>query len=295
MIKKILILVISVIVFPMNILGKEYTFGETNLKIDVNEEAWSLEKQYEKEGGKYIVFYNEDIAMTIGYIDAYEIAFNNYDVSREYFNYKNIISSNNLVDSNEFFDIFLSETDKMESYEKIEYNISFLKSTSFEKIEGESYIYNMYLTINNGYFLSIGTTRPEDSDSSIYEEEMNKVLSSFSTTKESPEYKGEQISITEENIFSLLISLVITIIIYCIYPFIKYVLLKKEYDSKKLKITLIINSTVIFLIDCIISIPRGATPGLTAAFLYYGINYSIYSKKLKRIEKSMRHEGFEDI
>ena len=59
MIKKILILVISVIVFPINILGKEYTFGETNLNLDINEESWSLKKQYEKEGGKYIVFYNK--------------------------------------------------------------------------------------------------------------------------------------------------------------------------------------------------------------------------------------------
>jgi hypothetical protein len=96
----------------------------------------------------------------------------------------------------------------------------------------------------------------------------------------------------EYNVYSIIIAICLTFLSYIAYPFIRVIIMKKEYTPAEVKKMALLNSIIVGGIFLILTaaLYDDITWSSGPAFIYYFINKSIWIKKKKSTNKSKKVE-----
>lgn len=280
MLKKINIIILLLCLFsPIVANAKEITYSSSKIKFEINENEWK-QTELSQERTYLDKKWTSDCGMiATGSYDIYnEFASEDLDgVTRDYFNYKNLFTSDEFAESiiNEWKQYY-----KISDWKYENYGMKFIHASGITSESGIDINFDMYLTVNNGYGIIFQYMKAQGVNNGICSNTIQDVVKSASSTIK----VKEENDMNEINYSGLLIGLALTIISYMIYPLIRTKLMHVEYDEKSCKKMALWNSIIVGGIFMIItlSIQENGTWNAAPAFLYYWINKSLWVSKNKK-------------
>lgn len=268
-----------ILLFPIVSYAKTINYDDAKIEFDINDSAWTetelindntyIDRKWENDCGTIMT----------GILDIYTEFSNENDNKnpRKYFNYKNLLNTNDDAQN------YLKEIENMYSFDNWSYrhyNMKFVEFYGTTRQNGINVNYDIYFTINNGYifmiqYMNTGNINTDNCANSI----LDIVTSAKSTilVKKFNEY----------NIFYLLIGFILTVVCYEAYPFIKIKLIKKKYNEKEKNKMILWNSIVVGFIFFILTVSTSENIAWSAgpSLFYYYINKKIWLKKKKSKSK----------
>lgn len=300
MLKKILI-VMFIILFPNIVLAKEFKYEESELEYKLDDTIWEYKNEVEEDGYQISLYESNNISLLIIYTDSYEY-YGGDDIDRMYLNYKNLISNDYIYNRDEIYKEISKQYGASGEYSYVTKNVSFVVyNTLTDRGDTKIDSCELYETINNGYEISFEFCKKTGSDETMFNEEVENVISTVNATGNVIDYKlNTQDEESWSEVFAnLFIGIIITMIYYMSFPFILFVLFKKKYSPQKITIILIINSVILCLISNTYAILyTEESIRITPAYFWYLINECAFNKEKRKKNKNSkeeRHEGFEDI
>ena len=226
-------------------------------------------------------------------------------LSRENYNYDNL-----LVDDDSAISLLdgFENTYSTKNWEYKEYKMKFVHFSGTNTQNGLDIDYDIYLTINNGFIFMFQYLKPPDHD--IYdingkyvgkynygdcENPISEIVASAENTIKKKESSISDISLGST--LSFILGILITLICYELYPFIRIILMKHDYTKEEAKKMVLWNSIVVgggfLILTSLIYGASGNSGSWSAgpAMLYYFINSGIWvsrfnSKKENNIKNN---------
>ena len=285
--KKIYILIVaSIILFiPLLVNAKslqKVSYEDAKIYFEIDSDEWTktelnderdyIDKKWNSNCGQ----------ITSGIYDIYsELSEEDTGgLSRSEYSYRNLITSEEDAKTvAESLINGLKEKNNLESshwyYE--EFEVNFIKVTGTTTVNEVSLYFENYYTINNGYLILIQKMVGPDDELSCTQSVEDIVKSARVTDFDSREF----------NPLTLLLDLIITVVAYISYPFIRIKIMKHNYTENEAKKMVLLNSVIvgcIFLIlNIIVSEVNGSSLAWSAgpAFFYYCINSAIWVPMFK--------------
>ena len=270
-------------------------YNNGNFNFELNGEKWIYFKSVDEDKKTTDIYQTKNVFGTFIINDYYGRLRFHYGMDRKYSNYKNMISSSNLLDREYLLDLYGTLLKSTSEYEIVSYNIDFVKFQTIQDIDNIESHCETFITFNNGYELRMTFCPHPSIEYDVFYNDVNEVLSTVFIDGDVPIYTGRQFNVESWAYIEFVCLILIRYVLYFIFPFVKYILLKKEYTKEELNKTLILNSSIVFFINVIILSLFKFSFSIITPFFYYFINKFIYNQKLKKRDKSIRHEGFEDI
>jgi hypothetical protein len=282
--------------FPITCFARTIKYDQEKIQFEINNSAW-MEKALSEERtfvNRKWVDCSGGVLMT-GSLDLYSILEmdNSKNVSREDYNYINLLQTNN--DALMILNLIESSYE-VNNWEYTYNKMKFIYFNGQMNQDGLNINYDIYLTINNGYLFMFQYMKSSNpSNNVICINPLSEVVSSAESTINVR-------SLSEKNdtyqFLSILIGVAITFVCYEIYPFIRVVLMKKEYDEKQVKKMAKWNSVIVCLVTYIIILiifeearrSPSTAMGIPAAYLYYLINKKVWVSKNNKEEKKKKEK-----
>lgn len=247
----------------------DYTNDDANIQFTIDESIWEPTDLTEEREYIELKWTDDSCGVLMyGVTDVYyELSSDERDeYSRDEYNYTLITNADAKV--------FAEDMGNYNDYGIKNYNMKFVY------IEGSNYYdmgisadYHMYMTLNNGHLVQFQYYGNASKSC------LNKVIDVVKTT-ESTVYVAD--SSNEGSWFTrIMVSLILTIFCYMIYPFIRVVLMKKQYNEESCKKMAIWNSVIVGGIFMILTIDSGGVWNAAPAFIYYSINKTLWISKKK--------------
>ena len=298
--KKLCIVLLGLLAFMPILVNakdlKEYEYEDASLKFTIDKDYWLedefktnptlLDKKWKSKCG----------IVTTSVIDAYNELSEEFpsSVSRKDINYLTVFSDDSDETLKSFIDNFTENMDiDITDYNYVEYNVKFLHFYGTQTKDDIEMYGEYYFTINNGYFFSIQYLSNK-TDSLICDYTIDQIAKSMYST-----IKNDNTEYNELNALTIIIDLILTIIGYMIYPFIRIKIMKHEYTKKQAKKMIIWNSIIVGLIFAIITYSLYGSNTTTnvinfaPALFYYYINYAVWVSKLGDDNSKTEEKGKE--
>ena len=290
--RKFLKYIIAVLLlFPITCYAQEtINYNDAKIKFNIDETKWkeeSLSKERTYIDKKWT---NECGTIMTGSFDIYnELSDEELEgVSREYFNYENLLKNDN--DATSLLEGF-KNTYSVNNWSYKNYKMKFIEFSGTTQQSGIDIDYDIYITINNGYGFMIQYMRTDAVNKGTCENPISEIVASADSTISVKKMEEENMD-DSSLIISLIIGLVLTFICYEAYPFIRVVLMKKEYNEQEAKKMALWNSIIVGFIFLVLTVStnENATWSAGPAFLYYWINKSLWIKKKPKNNSSRKKE-----
>ena len=145
-----------------------------------------------KGGVQYSAYSTDDTLLSLSYYDCYETEYMIFNTDRKYINYKNIISSDKLIDSKFYMEYIKHNFSANSIDEVVNYNMSFNKFSRTVKLDNSTSACELYYTVNNGYNVILMFCEMPNGDEDNFNKDVDEILSSFEISGEILEYEGNQ-------------------------------------------------------------------------------------------------------
>lgn len=294
---KFCLLFILLISCPLCVYAKEYTDYDASIKytIDNNWEEDALNEDRDFISKKWK---NSCGLLMYGSTDFYsELSSSDRNgLSRTEFN-------DSMID-NTFASDYVSaynSTYSINDWQIQNYNMRFVDMYGSATYYGTEVGFDMFTTLNNGYLVMF-QYYGDSSDSCINSVEtiiksVDALYSSdYTNSVLDGTYNSNEKANNTKGIYNadnLLLSLIITIICYMIFPIIKLIINKGKYNLERAKKIALWNSIVVGGIFMILTIENGAQWQPFPAVLYYYINKFILSSKTDTVKKKNNNSKLE--
>lgn len=277
--KKLLILLVFGILLPIEVLAKEYNDYNSELKYEINDSIWEevslnaerefIKKKWENSDCGTLMYGSTDVwsSLTSSEKSGY---------SRSTFNHKLLTEE----DLSVYEDVLYDMGYNIYSSDLVEYDMKMLKYSGKATYNDYYFDYLAFITINNGYMIQWQ-----------YYGETDTLCMSRLTTAVTSMHSTSVDTAMDFNFINIFINLILTILGYMLYPFIRVVLMKKIYDKDSCKKMAIWNSVIVGGIFMILTINSGGVWNAVPAFFYYSINKTLWiNKKKNNIETNNSNE-----
>lgn len=276
--KKIFIFLL--ILFPTFVNAQEIMYSDSKIKFEIDESEWSKADLSQKNTIIDKKWTSDCGMVTTGSYDIYkEISKDELaGVSRKYFNYKN------LFDSDEFAEKIIDEWKNnynIVNWSYKNYEMKFIYTSGIITKGDVDISFDMYITVNNGYGVVFQYMKAPGINTGICSNTIEQIVKSATST----------VTVKEENmvndgtyVLSLLIGLVLTVVCYMAYPFIRIKLMHIEYNETTCKKMALWNSIIVGIFFFVLTtvINQDATWSALPSFFYYWINKSLWVSKNKK-------------
>lgn len=277
--KKLLFAFILLAITPIGVYAEEYEYEDQNakLKYSINETIWTektlstereyIDKKWENSDCGVLMYGSSDFW---GELSNEEKS----GYSREAFN------SNALDNSflQTYEQVFTEMGYNINSSRLVDLGMQMMRYEGTATYNGMNFDYLGFVTLNNGYLTQWQYFGEIDTicTSRVYTA-VNSLESTISNSNSS--------SSLDLGYGNIIFSLILTIVVYMIYPFIRTKFMNVEYNENTCKKMALWNSIVVGGIFLILTtaLQENATWSAGPAFLYYWINRTLWIKKDKSI------------
>ena len=272
------------LLFPIVCYGESINYDDAKIKFNINDSVWTetdlsndrtyIDRKWENDCGTIMT----------GSFDLYTEYSNenNNEISREYFNYKNLLNSK---DDAQYFLKEIKSAYSFDGWNYRNYVMKFVEFYGTTQQNGINIDYDVYFTINNGYVLMIQYMKTDNINTISCDNPISDIVASAKSTI--PVEK-----LNDYNIISLLVGVALTAICYCGYPLVRIKLMKKKYNEKEAKKMILWNSIIVGFIFLILTVSMRKNivwSGGPMVFYYY-VNKSIWLKKKKPKSKHKKDD-----
>ena len=276
----IMLLPITCFAIDLGLPKKTIYYDEAKIKFEMDEEAWTeepLSKDRQIVDRKWIDC--QGSVLTTGLYDIYGMLSSEEkkDFLRESFNYENVLKTNDdaLIILNNFKDVY-----PIDNWRYVNEKMRFIEIKGTTVESGISVDYDIYFTVNNGYIFMFQFMRSINLPSNIIC--YNSVSDLVATAESSlPKKRMENFMSDYSLIFKISMGILLTLIMYEIYPFIRVILMKKNYQFFEVRRMALWNSVVVCSICLIAALLLGVNVpvNFAPAYIYYLINKKIWLNK----------------
>ncbi len=278
--RNIKLLIAIFLLFPITCYAqKTINYNDVKIKFNIDETEWTEETLINDRTYIDKKWTNDCGIILAGSYDIYnELSSDELEgVSRDYFNYVNILKSND--DALDIIEGF-KNTYSIDNWRYVNYKMKFIELSGVTEQDGIIIDYETYITINNGYAFLIQYMKSDSVNSGTCVNSISDIVKSAESTILVKEMEEDDMNVLEVMLI-LLMDLAITIFAYEVYPFIRVVLMKKKYSEKEVKKMALCNSIIIGLIFFTIIAAGGAngTFSVVPSVTYYYINKYLWLNK----------------
>lgn len=275
--KKIIVFFILLAIIPIGVHAEEYDDENAKLKYSINDTIWTekplsteretIDRKWENSDCGVLMYGSSDFW---GELSNEEKS----GYSREAFN-------SNALD-NSFLEMYQQVFTEMgyniTSSRLVDLGMQMMRYDGTATYNGTVFDYLVFVTLNNGYLAQWQYFGEADTicTSRVYTA-VNSLEATISNSNSS--------SSLDFDYGNIIFSLILTIVAYMIYPFIRTKFMKVEYDENTCKKMALWNSIIVGGIFLILTsaLQENATWSAGPAFLYYWINRNLWIKKEKNI------------
>jgi len=275
--KKIIFFFILLTIIPICVYAKEYEVETSKLKYSINETIWT-EKSLSTER-EYIdkKWENSDCGVLMyGSTDFWGELSNEEKtgLSREAFS-STILDNSFLLT---YKQVFTEMGFNITSSRLVDLGTKMMRYEGTAIYNGMTFDYLAFVTLNNGYLIQwqyIGET------DTICTSRVSTAVNSLESTISN----NSNFSSLDFGYENIIFSLILTIVAYMIYPFIRTKFMNVEYNDNTCKKMALWNSIIVGSVFLILTVAlqENATWSAGPAFLYYWINRTLWIKKDKSI------------
>lgn len=282
-------LIISLLFFPIVVNASNFsdiTYHDANITFSIDESEWKetnlteereyIDRKWESQCG-LIVTGTTDIYSTLSEEEL-------DGLSREYFNYKNYLPLQSIINEWEY---------NVSEYSLQKYKMEFINIIGTAEMYGIDIEYETYITINNGYLFSIQYFKNSTNGATLSGTCSNGIDEIVKTAKSTINVKsigGDSMDYGTIDWVSVILGVLLTFVCYTAYPFITTKVKRKKYNKKECQKMAMWNSIIVGFIFCVITaiFDSNATWSAGPAFLYYWINKDLWVDKSKKKKSNQR-------
>ena len=236
--KKALVLMLLVLLFPMFVKAGEIVENDAKIKYTIDESMWTREDSSDPNEK---VWRNDCGVISVMTKDMYVVE--SFDLTRELHNYKNIFYREDFFEDFNKFGINMILGDKVE-HKNFKVGYLYVTSERIDPLQG-TIVEDFYLTEINGYATYFSYIRLKNNDSSTCLDSFNKVVETAEATVRVKE---------EVSLGKLFINILIAIVCFMAYPFIRVKFMNVTYRVDNYKKMALFNAAIVTAIAIVLQL-----------------------------------------